>query len=289
MLPAPMYSSKGQRVYNLSYRKPNGNLRTNYTYKVPRPYTPRSLPNITSSLPTRFNGSKEYKYFHSHEDLAGVGEVNKGGAVLIKDAGYFWPLLRRVVSGGPSGVIHYIDSGSGPNQRLGNKITLKRLWIKGNIRCGTHSDVYNGGRMRFRVCIVQDTQVNGVQLLTVDTLKLFYSTAIDSPRHPVYSGKFKVLYDKTFCSNQVLGFDEGEAAGKARYLFQNKDLPFEFKTPLNIQVIYQGSTGAITEIVNNNLYFFICTDVNPGDGGAPGEGRCTPNLFYESMVYYDDQ
>lgn len=278
------YNPGGVRQFNLTTRR-NGVRTPNYSYKVTRPYTPRALPNIASQLPSRYAPGREQKYFYTHQPINASFNVNGNQAAWAK-AGFFIPLLERESA---TSTYHRIEQGASPSQRIGLKVAIKKIKLQGSLIIGSHSSDKHGSRGRYRMMVVQDLQANGVVLTAAaNTAQLLHAANIDSPLNPIYSSKFKVLWDKTFTPNGIFtGWTPDIAIGADNYYaFTGKAMQFEITLKNTILLTYQGSTGALTELVNNNLYIFCIAET---DGTASiGKDRCTPTLYYQGMIYYDD-
>lgn len=290
MFPTTAYNGPrgGVRRFNLTTKK-NGVVRPNYTYQVTRPYTPRALPNITSSLASRWGSGKEQKFFHTHQPVGSTfnGDPNTD----LKEDGYFIPLLQRVVAGSGSGsgphapVEHYLKCGAGPSERIGLKVTLKKIKLHGNFEFGSHSNNVHGGAVRYRLMIIEDKQANGATLNHANTTQLLQTADVDSLPNPVYASKFKILWDRTFDANQTrLALAGG--SGMQTHQFSPKTVSFSVDKNINAMVTYQGTTGAMSEIVHYNYYLFVIASADTG--GSVGDGRVDPKLYYEAMLYFDD-
>jgi len=268
----------GIRRFNLTTKK-NGVVRPNYTYTVQRPYTPRAMPNISSSLSSRFAPGKEQKFFHTHQPLSGTWVADP--CLDIKEAGYFIPLLQRVVAGPAT---HYLKCGAGPSERIGLKVSLKKIKLQGHLEFGSHSDNVHGGDVRYRIMLVEDKQANGATLTHANTPQLLQVVNIDSQVNPIYSSKFRVLWDRTFDPNLPRVALTG--AGVQVYQFSPRQISFSIEKNLNAMITYQGTTGDMAEIVNYNYYLFV---IASDDGGANvGNDRVNPKIFYQAMIYFDD-
>jgi len=272
------YNPTGVRQFNLSTKK-NGVRTANYTYKVPRPYTPRAIPNIASGLSSRYAPGKEQKYFYIHEPIN--PSWNAGGNVDIKTAGYWIPLLQRQTA---NAAWTRIPQGAGPSDRIGNRITVKQIKMKGVLEIGGHSNERHGNRGRYRVMIIQDVQANGIILDHTATPNLLHGADIDSPINPIYNSKFKILADKIFQPNLYpTGLSN---VANAEFLYAPKALSFDFSVRPNSVTTWQGATGTLTDVVANSYYLFIISEYN--GTATPGEGRCTPGFYFKGMLFYDD-
>lgn len=276
------YNPGGGRRFNLTTIK-NGVRNPNFSYAVSRPYTPRMIPNVTSSLSSRFGPGKEQKFFHTHQPVAGTWVADP--LVDLKTDGYFLPLLQRN-TGSASGslVYEYLKCGAGPSERIGLKITLKKIKLHGAFIFGHHSNSAHGGSVRYRVMIVEDRQANGATLTHANTTQLLKSSTVDSQLNPIYASKFRVHYDRIFDSN--LPRVALSSAGTQAYQFSPKTIDFSFEKTFNQLITYQGTTGDLAELVNVNFYMFVIADTNTG--ATVGEDRVDVDLNYEAMIYFDD-
>lgn len=276
------YRPGAARRFNLTTKK-NGIRRPATGYAISRPYTPASLPNISSALYSRYNVGREWKYFHTHQPINNTFNVN-GNLLPFSPAGFFIPLLVRQSA---EATLHFIKQGGGASERVGNKITIKRVKIRGSLDLGSHSSNKHGGRLRYRIMVVQDLQANGITLVPAShTAQLLFAANIDAPLNPIYSSKFKVHWDKTFSPNLYPnGITNNE---NSEYLFAAKSMPIDVTIKSSIPLTYQGVDGQLNELVNNNLYVFIIAELKAADDNAIGKDRVTPNLMYQAMIYYED-
>lgn len=279
-------SRGGVRRFNLTTKK-NGVVRPNYTYQVTRPYTPRALPNITSSLSSRWAPGKEQKFFHTHQPIG--ASFNADPNTDIKTDGYFIPLLQRVVPGtgssNPPPIEHYLKCGAGPSERIGLKVTLKKIKLHGTLQFGSHSNTVHGGATRYRIMLIEDKQANGATLNHANTTQLLQTADVDSQLNPIFSSKFKVLWDRVFDPNLSRVAITG-GSGVQSHQFSPKTISFSIDKNINAMVTYQGTTGAMSEIVNYNYYIFV---ISSDDTGATvGEDRVDVDMYYEAMLYFDD-
>lgn len=272
----------GIRRFNLTTKK-NGVVRPNYTYTVQRPYTPRALPNITSSLASRWAPGKEQKFFHTHDPQGTTW--NAAPNADVKTDGYFIPLLQRTVPSGPGSATHYLKCGAGPSERIGLKITLKKLKFHGVVSCGSHSSNVHGGATRLRLMLVEDRQANGAVLTHANSGQLLQKVDVDGPLNPVFASKFKVLWDRVIDTNQARIAITGATPNTVNQ-FSVKQISFSFEKNLNTLITYQGTTGEMSEVVNNNYYLFVLASKDTG--AAVGQDRVDLQIYYEGMLYFDD-
>ncbi len=138
-----------------------------------------------------------------------------------------------------------LAQGTSESTRLGRKITLKSLGIKGRLTWDpTVADQFN----RCRVMVVHDTQANGAVPAAVTTL--LQTADIDSYRNLLSGRRFRVLQDKTYTFNPT-GSDQAEISSIVQK-------PFHFykqwKKPL--QITYSTNADEIAAMSNHNIFVF---------------------------------
>lgn len=171
-------------------------------------------------------------------------------------------------------------AGTGPENRIGRKITLKKLHIRLAFK-NVHTSATSGAQTAdmVRCLVIQDTQCNGSAVTA--TSDLFQNPAsgalIRAFNNLENSGRFKTLYDKTIDMNAQVGGAYGAmvpvnvpaAAGgnQAAYTVPaNTDLFLSgesvkhrdvYLNNLSIPLEYKGTTGAVTELTSNNIFMFF--------------------------------
>lgn len=139
-----------------------------------------------------------------------------------------------------------IAQGDKENERVGRKVTLRSLHIRGWIYLLNATNVTNTGNL-FRMRIVVDTQCNGAQFAATDLLE---SDTINSFSNLANRSRFRVLADK------VMSFSaHGGTATGAAYTFGEVMKPINMNLRLNIPIEFDNSatTGAITTVRSNYL------------------------------------
>ncbi len=141
-----------------------------------------------------------------------------------------------------------IAEGNGESQRVGRKVTIKNIHIKGVMTLIPASDAANTSEKVFGY-LVQDMQTNGAAFVALD---LFDTDIIASFRNLANSGRFKILAKKTFM------FKAGGAAPSgAAFIFSSDQKNVNINKKCNIVMEYDNSatTGVITSVRSNNLYW----------------------------------
>lgn len=144
-----------------------------------------------------------------------------------------------------------IVQGNGPQQRIGRKLTVKKVSFYGvinHLATNDFSNVADTGRMY----LVQDTQTNGEQFdpihfLETDNWKAF--------RNLTGTSRFRVLWQKTW-SSQVQTATVTNATPFTT-LWTGGTQSFKFTVNCSIPIEYDATEtdGSIGTIRSNNLYF----------------------------------
>lgn len=145
----------------------------------------------------------------------------------------------------------HIVQGISESERIGRKVTVKRISMKGQIELPEQTAT-SAGSDRLRIVIYKDKQTNGAAATVADLLQ---SADIDSFRNLENSGRFQFLYDKTIAINASAAAGNGTANDSfniVRHMKWNKEL--------NLSIEYSSTTGAITELRSNNIGVMCISD-----------------------------
>lgn len=201
----------------------------------------------------RFSGrAGELKFFDQEAAIVG-----------IPTSGVDWELV--------GGSTYGIPQGTGPTERIGRKITLKKIMVRGylkNVASGSSAQTSDVVRM----ILFQDTQANGAAAHAADVLE---SATWNSFNNLENSQRFKILKDCKFNMNTMAGagwstqaaYTEpagvaatpngggftSPATGNAQ-TFAEAIKNFEVYLNVNIPVQYTSTTGEVTEITSNNIH-----------------------------------
>lgn len=137
-----------------------------------------------------------------------------------------------------------IAAGTGESNRIGRKITVKKISIRGFFKAATATASANTGN-RCRIIVYLDKQANGATAAVGDILE---DADINGFRNLTNVGRFYVLYDKIMNVNNLAGAGNGttDNYGEAHYGFQ-------MHKSCSIPIEYSGTAGAITEFASNNI------------------------------------
>jgi len=156
-----------------------------------------------------------------------------------------------------------IVQGTTTETRVGNKIKLKRLFIRGYMvnNRGTPVD------SMIRLIIFRAKQPNNA--LQTEDLLFQDGADINTPRMMEHKKRFKVYFDQTFTMKA--------STDVSTQIF----LPVKINIPLNSVATYNGVTGGYTDMERNGVYLLICSTTNTGSANVPSF------QFYSRVTYYD--
>ncbi len=147
--------------------------------------------------------------------------------------------------------LNLIAQGAGESQRLGRKVVIKSIYVRGAYALSqTTADNSSHGIVR---CIIYvDRQCNGATAAVLDILE---TADFQSHRDLTQTQRFKILMDKSQALNKPGGAGNGTA----------NDWPtvqrlFKFYKRVEVPILFDGATGAITEICCNNIGVLFITD-----------------------------
>lgn len=211
------------------------------------------------------NGPGQFKKFH--KSMLGTRNVFQGGRGYFRKSGYYGRYGggfndRRVAKReakffdtavanntvGTSGEIfslslNLVPGGTTESQRVGRLMIVKQLNARFLVKNGDQTDVGNDAWMRF--IIYCDKQTNGATAAVLDLIEtadvLAYSNLANSTR-------FRILWSKW------VKLPITAAAGNGTTNHHNNGLALvSCSIPLNLQIDFEGVTGAITELCCNNI------------------------------------
>ncbi len=142
-----------------------------------------------------------------------------------------------------------IPEGNGESARIGRKITVKSIHIRGHITLPA-TTASNATSDNVLCRLVLDTQTNGVAMTA---LNLLDTDVLNSFNNLANSGRFKVLYQKWYAINNGGG---GVATGAA-YIFAESTRQIKVNKRCNHIIEYDNSAndGTIGTVRSNNLYW----------------------------------
>jgi len=155
------------------------------------------------------------------------------------------------------------SQGAGSDQRIGRRILVKSVYVRGRVFAPTTMT----GAASFRMIIFQDKQPNGALAAPLD---LLLANEFLSPLNLGNSKRFKVLADETL-DGRTISVDTVEGINFERYI----------KT--NIDVGYVNGAGAGTEadVLTNGIYAMVFF-------GGFGAGATAPTGKLWFRIRYTD-
>lgn len=161
------------------------------------------------------------------------------------------------------------------NQRVGRKIMLRTVYIKGRVQCenaGSLSPTATTSQ-QCRMIIFADLQPNGAAPAVTD---LLVSATPASQLNLNNRDRFKIYCDKEFYLDPFLI----PAAGTSMYLNRSGQVLKKFKK-IQLETIFSTSTGSISDITSGALYMFWI-------GSAPAGANTDANFIGSTRVRYTD-
>lgn len=158
--------------------------------------------------------------------------------------------------------LNLIQQGAGESNRIGRKIVLRKIHIKGDVvlpATAVAADTSDA----VRVIVFHDKQTNGA---TATPAQILAGTYL-SFRNLQQTGRFNLLYDETHYVNA-----KGGLAGS----FGEERKPFNVNAECFIPLEFDASTGAITDLTTNNVGVLVYS----------AQGLATINYFWR--VRYSD-
>lgn len=137
-------------------------------------------------------------------------------------------------------------------QRIGRKVTLKSIAVKGTVTLTAQTSAADASCM-VRMKIIQDSQTNGAAFAATDLLE---TDVIHSFNNLANSSRFRVLKQKTFQMR-----NNGMVASGAAFTTGEDVRKIDCYLPLNIPIEYDNSvsTGAIASVRSNSLWVVFQT------------------------------
>ncbi len=162
----------------------------------------------------------------------------------------FFDTVKAATSMSATGTIsdpslNLITQATTESARIGRKCTVKSLHMRGELISPTSTTEAAGGQ-KARVIIYLDKQANGATAAASDILEA--TVSVNQFRNLSNSGRFNILYDRTF----NMSFRAGGGNGTASDLFEWMQ-PWSFNKALNVPLEIDNTDGAITGIRSNNI------------------------------------
>lgn len=169
--------------------------------------------------------------------------------------------------------LNAIAQGDGESNRDGRRCILKSVYVKGVLEASGVADAADPQPAKVvRVIMVLDRQTNGVQLNSEDVLKDSAGSDVNSFTNLQHSGRFRIMYDRTFVIPTGVVMADGANTGSQ----QMGKVPFKIYRNLNIPVTFDGTTENIANITDNSLHMLAICDNATG----------IPKISYQARVRF---
>lgn len=177
------------------------------------------------------------------------------------------------VTGGVVTNLVAIPQGTGENERIGRKCTIKRIGIK----WFTTLDPLNNATESppgddIRVIMYLDKQANGTAAQITDVLE---SDAVLSFNNLANSQRFRTIFDKHICLNR----QSMSLTAVASPTVQSTGLTLygEWYKNVNIPIEYSGTTGILSELRSNNIGMILISKEGQAHFGGQVRMRFSDN------------
>lgn len=168
-----------------------------------------------------------------------------------------------------------ISMGTGPTQRIGTQIIIKKICVRG-IYDFLPSNLANTAPIA-DVYLIQDTQTNGASAAWGD---VFNDDAVVGQAWLQYTNlnnidRFKILKHWKMGSPYAQSSNQAGTSGQ----YTMSKFRFDCELDVNIPVFYSGTTGDASELTSNSIFF--------GAGGYIASNE-TWNIYIQTRILYTD-
>lgn len=140
-----------------------------------------------------------------------------------------------------------IPQGDGESERIGRKVNITKIGVRMTFELPNTTTLTNMSDV-VRVILVQDKQCNGALPAVLDVLA---GANFDSFNNLANSQRFHTLWDKTVALSTM---NLGTETGVAHYAAPVTKCVSKY-IKCNIPIEYSGTTGNVSTIRSNNLFF----------------------------------
>lgn len=171
--------------------------------------------------------------------------------IEIKQIQLAFPASAGLAANQATGATYFtpaIAQGVNINQRIGNKVRICKIDVKGYLVNGTATADRNA-----RIIIWRDLRPDGA--VTTPTSVLVdagSATSVNSGYNVDFVDRVKILYDKSFMLNN--GGGATDQAGAVKWSFMKK-----YSVTSGPILQYSGTTGGITECESGQLFIMVVT------------------------------
>lgn len=169
-----------------------------------------------------------------------------------------------------------VAQGSAINERIGNAITLKKLFVKSCIKLSnTVTRAVNG-----KIFILQYQSPNGADPSSFNFMIQFMDNQYTAGGDPIYNNPRNVNYLKSVKVLKTVPFrlETASNASLGQNMEANVNIEFSVIPPTKVQV-FQGTGGGFIDVSNGGLYLVIFAD-EPAGAIANCTHQTITQLFY---------
>lgn len=210
----------------------------------PLPYRPAGQYPMISLARTGGNlGWQQEKKWIDIDDITAGGWVGPNWNFVTNVIPTSWELANCPV---------LIGQGTSANQRIGNRVLIKEIMIRGLLSLPSATGV-NNMRDTADLALIEDTQCNGTLPSNTD---IFYRDIRDSFLNLNNNSRFKILFRKSYMFN-VDGI--ANTTGANTYASVALRHLVDITVRCNIPVTFSSTTGNLGERRTNNIYLAQCS------------------------------
>jgi len=162
-----------------------------------------------------------------------------------------------------------LSEGNTDSTRIGNRITVKSVMLRGNANLPAATDALNTSQI-VRIIVYLDRQANGATAAVGDILA---SADYRSFNNLDNSDRFRTLAEETIDLQT-----DGATPSGAAYTYGETKKSFFLKAKLNLDFKYKGNAGSVADLSGNNIGVLVISETD-----AIG------TLGYIARVRYTDQ
>jgi len=164
-----------------------------------------------------------------------------------------------------------VQTGAGQSARLGQKICIHRINIRGNYTLAGNEDTTTAPPSNaYKLLLVLDKQANGA---VPNVTTIMTDTDIRSLTVPANEPRFEILYENYTDVNLSAGSGIALTADYAGVVKH-----FERDLDVHIPIMYSNASATIGAVAGNNLFWIFCAFTSTG----------TNSMFIRTRINYTD-
>lgn len=217
---------------------------------------------------SRVSGSRA-SYTVPYRTSGYAGRFGAGGELKFKDTTYSASAPATTGTITNNTLVGTIAEGTGESERIGRKITVRSVFVKGWVYLPSGTTLNSSGDI-VRIIVYQDKQANGAAATVANILD---STDVLSFMNLENSLRFRILKEKVIAVNTMgLGAFTGPTYGVAE-----KFTHFKMAIKCNMPIEFKGNTPSVADLTSNNIGIMAISE------------SAVATLQYYVRVRYKDQ